>query len=75
MAFKYIYNCNTCGYEYIEQRDEDNAIPYFSICHGCSNGEYVESLKTEIEVTYIPPPEPVVELLVEPEVEESAPTE
>lgn len=58
MSFKYTYNCSVCSYEYIEQRDEDNATPYFSTCHKCYSGEYVQSSKTEIEVTFIPPPEP-----------------
>lgn len=59
MAFKYTYNCNTCAYEYIEQRDEDNATPYFSTCHKCGVGEYKQSSKTTIET--IPVPEPVLE--------------
>lgn len=50
MTIKYIYECNSCGNDYIEQRGKDEPNAYFTICHACKSGNYQEVLQEVIAI-------------------------
>lgn len=55
MTIRYVYECNSCGSDYVEQRGNEELNPFFSTCQSCGSGEYIEvsheilSLETERE--------------------------
>ena len=48
MTIKYFYACDNCGHEYAEQR-RDSESQFFTNCHSCSNGTYIEVSSEVIE--------------------------
>jgi peptide subunit release factor 1 (eRF1) len=72
MTTRFIYKCNNCNHEYSEQRPNEELLPYFSICHSCTVGEYEEINKDVLseETERSPGPMPTAEEVVEPTITE-----
>ena len=54
MTTKYDYKCNKCGYDYTEQRRDDELNPFFVNCVSCFEGINEEVSKTFIEPDFQP---------------------
>jgi hypothetical protein len=65
MAIRYEYSSECCSHYYIETRNNDDT-QVVTKCNVCSQGEYVETSRTEFETIA----EPVYQVSVEAEPED-----
>lgn len=63
MTIKFEYKCNNCEHDYIEQRGNDEPNPFFSVCHNCKIGTYVET--NQVILSSEPERAPGPELIIE----------
>ena len=61
MTIKFNYKCNSCAYEYVEQRGNYELNLYFTTCHSCGLGTYEETGQTVLSPEPELSPGPVVE--------------
>lgn len=47
MTIRYEYECDSCGHDYVEQRNESDP-QFFTTCNSCGVGTYKITNETEV---------------------------
>lgn len=63
MTIRYFYTCDSCGYNYIEQRGSDQPDVLVAKCAVCNEGNNIETSKEVLapEPERVPAPEVILE--------------